>query len=234
MTLGAREAQRELRSVFGLHAVSVGGKLVAGEASRNAESFLDDAAKWEAVVDRAAALKGDGRRVVICVRSVEGARRAGTLLSEAALAHDTATTIELGDPLQTPAAILVITGDALRNTITRPRSTSGGSGETHLIFAECEDERRLEDKIIGCLAGFNLRSVSLMVSPEDPLLAAPGGASLAATVLAMAPYLGQKCASAALRLAQRQKARQRGKARRQLLGTEERVTRAMAFSGTAG
>jgi preprotein translocase subunit SecA len=234
MTLGAREAQRELRSVFGLHAVGVGGKRGADQTSRRAESFVDDAAKWEAVVDRAGALKGNGRRVVICVRTVEGARRASTLLSEAALAHGMAATVELGDPLQMPEAILVITGDALRKAITRPRSTSGGSGETHLILAECEDERRLEDKIIGCLADFSLRSVSLMVSPEDPLLAAPGRASMAGTVLAMAPYLGQRCASAALRLAQREKARQRTRARRQLLKTEERVTRAMAFSGTAG
>ncbi len=234
MTLGAREVQRELRSVFGLHAVAVGGNRMADETSGRVESFADDAARWDAVVDRAAALQGDGRRVVICVRSVAAARCASTLLSEAALAHGVATSVALGDPLQTPQAILVTTADELRKVITRPRSTSRAAGETHLILAECQDERRLENKIIRCLAAFKLRSVSVMVSPEDPLLAAAGGAFLAAMVLAMAPYLGQKCASAVLRLAQRNKARQRARARRQLLKTETRVSRAMAFSGTAG
>ncbi|MFE1601323.1 preprotein translocase subunit SecA [Methylobacterium sp. ID0610] len=226
----------EFWTVYGLAVARIPTHRPVQRKHRPDRVLPDDAAKWEAVVERVAALHRQGLPVLLGTRSVASSAAASARLAAAGLPH---TVLNAAQDRQEAAIvagagergrITVATNMAGRGTDIKLGPWVGQNGGLHVIMTERHDARRIDDQ----LAGRSGRqgepgSFEAILSLDDPLLDGfPVPRPLARALLAR---FGQPAGRLLLRWAQHRAERLHARMRADLLRSDRMQDRILAFAG---
>ncbi len=241
MTGTAREAARELSSVYRLQVVTIPTNRPLRRRGLPTRIFLTAEAKWVAVVRRIADLHAVGRPVLVGTRTVADSERLARLLADAGFECRVLNALQDEYEAQIVAQagrwgqITVATNMAGRGTDIKLAPTVQELGGLHVIATERHDAGRIDRQLFGrCGRQGDPGTYEVFVSTEDELLKAhpvrafglvppqwidPGAAP--------GSWLGRSLFNRAQRAAERTHFLMR----RDLLKLDEFATTALAFSG---
>jgi preprotein translocase subunit SecA len=241
MTGTAHEIARELWAVYGLPVVRIPTNRPLQRRSTGIQVHLDASTKWEAVVDRVAALHAERRPVLVGTRSVAASEHLSALLTTAGLSHRVLSArqdkaeAEVVARAGVAGAITVATNMAGRGTDIRLEAESAAAGGLHVIATELHESRRIDRQLFGrCGRQGDPGTYECVIALEDEIVREHG---------ALAQWLepGEEAGDdegvdgrwrlVAVRLAQRRAERLHAAMRRQVLGQDDRVASLLAFSG---
>jgi preprotein translocase subunit SecA len=240
MTGTGAEVAPELRSVFGLATVRIPTHRPMVRRSLGERVFTSGAARWDAVIERIAAMRAAGRATLVGTRSVEASEHLSSLLQRAGIEHallnarqdaeEAAVIAAAGRPGQ----VTVATNMAGRGTDIGLDPEVRAAGGLHVILTEFHESRRIDRQLFG-RAGRqgDPGSHESLVSLDDDLFAAH--AQFAAARLRarfshaaeLPAWFGVMLRVAAQASAERLHAR----IRTRTLESEKYIDRSLAFSG---
>jgi preprotein translocase subunit SecA len=240
MTGTAREAEREIASVYGLDVVRVPLRKPSRRRYKRPIVYGTREEKWRRVADRIERAIAAGRPVLIGTRSVKASEEISAVLTERGVEHallnakqdeSEASVVALAGQ---PARITVATNMAGRGTDIRLGKGVAGRGGLHVILTEYHDSPRVDRQLFGrCARQGNHGSCQAMVSLEDDifLVHAPTATQL---VKRLHQYLGQLpdgVYEVLRRYAQLRAERRNARIRVQNMRFDRRLERLLAFSG---
>ncbi len=240
MTGTAREVRGELWSVYGLAVVRVPTNHPPRRVHMGDSVYTTAEAKWQAVLSRVTELSRQQRPILIGTRSVAASEHLSELLSAAAIPHQVLNArqdeaeAEIIARAGEPGQITVATNMAGRGTDIRLAPGVAQQGGLHVIGTERHEARRIDRQLWGrCGRQGDPGSYESIVSLEDELVAMHGNALQRWAVGALQRYrlIGPWMDKLALSWAQRAAERLHSRLRRALLDADERVERALAFTG---
>jgi preprotein translocase subunit SecA len=237
MTGTAAEARGEFWSVYRLRLARVPPNLPSRLQRGAVQVLPGEAAKWRAVVARAAALSDSGRPVLIGTRSVAASAAVSAALTAAGQAHAVLNAENDRDE----AAVIAAAGAATRITVATNMAGRGVDillapgvaerGGLHVILTERHDSRRIDRQLEGRAGRRGLPgSAEAILSLEDPLLdLLPRG--LRGWIAQLQGAAGQRAAHWLFEVAQARARRAHRRARMDLLDQERRLGTMLAFAG---
>jgi preprotein translocase subunit SecA len=155
LTGTAREASRELWSVYRLAVRPVPPNRPDRRQVLPARCLPDEAAKWQAVCVDAQRAARAGQAVLIGTRSVEASERVAAALQAAGVAHvvlnarQDAQEAEIVSQAGRSGQITVATNMAGRGTDIRLDEAARASGGLHVILTEFHDSPRVDRQLFG-------------------------------------------------------------------------------------
>ena len=240
MTGTAIEVAPEMCAVYALEVLPIPPHRPLRRRDLGQRVFLDSERRWAAVVERAAAMRADGRAVLIGTRSVAASELASQRLLAAGLPHavlnarqdagEAAIIAQAGQP----GRITVATNMAGRGTDIVLSTAVRQAGGLHVILSEYHDAARIDRQLFG-RAGRqgDPGSCEAIVSLDDELFVAHAALLLG--------WLRARVTSDGLlpgalgislrRFAQRAAERQNSRIRRQTVEMDKQVERSLAFAG---
>ena len=237
MTGTAREASRELWSVYRIPVVSIPTHrpmirtMMPTRLHRTAEM------KWADVVARLKDLHAQGRPVLVGTRTVADSRHLSGLLAEASVpcrvlnALQDEQEAEIVSRAGRLGQITVATNMAGRGTDIKLEPEVADMGGLHVIATELHDAGRIDRQLFGrCARQGDPGSCEVFVSLEDDLLRGHPHLRRIARMLSPADG-GARLAFLVFRSAQRRAERRHYLMRRDLLKMDETVESALAFAG---
>jgi len=232
-----REVRGELRSVYGLHVVTVPRHQPKQLRASGTHYFRRAADKWPAIVRAILREHETGRPVLIGTRTVADSEQLSALLAKAGVPHqvlnarqdaeEAAIVARAGEPGQ----ITIATNMAGRGTDIALGEKVAERGGLHVILCEHNDSRRVDRQLIGrCARQGDPGSYEIFGSLDDELFRIRLGTWLMRRAAPRVPaWLGAACAWLAQVLAGNHHRR----LRRALLRDDERRDERMAFAGRA-
>lgn len=233
-TTGGVEA--ELWTVYGLAVARIPTHRPVRRVHHPDRVLPDEETKWQAVIDRVAALNRQGLPVLLGTRSVAASGAASARLSAAGLAHTVLSAAQDRREAEIVARaggrdrITVATNMAGRGTDIKLDPWVAEQGGLHVIMTERHDARRIDGQLAG-RAGRQGEpgSFEAILSLDDPLLDGhPVSRPLARALLAR---FGQPAGRWLLRWAQRRAERLHARMRGDLLRADRMQDRILAFAG---
>ena len=231
MTGTAREAQRELWTVYRLPVASIETHRPMQRVYAPVRIFESMDEKWRHIVARTEALSECGVPVLIGTRSVAASEEASRTLEDAGVAHrvlnaaQDAHEAEIIAEAGQPGRVTVATNMAGRGVDIRLGEGIAERGGLHIIMSERHDSARIDRQLFGrCGRQGEPGHIEVVLSLEDPLIT-ESGMRLSGTPLA--PWLGKQIFNNAQQTMERRYARMR----RELLAWDERLGITLAFTG---
>ena len=237
MTGTAREVAGELSAVYRLRVVRVPTNTPSRRTRRGAAICPTEAAKWQAIVERAAALQRAGCPVLVGTRSVAASETLSGRFAAAGLPHQVLNAKE--DARE--AEIIAVAGEAARITVATNMAGRGvdialgdgvaARGGLRVILSERHDSARIDRQLEGRTARRGEPgSTEAILSLEDPLLQLYGS-PLLKRLAGAGSRLGRALARLHFGRAQRRAERSHSRARRILLEQDRRLGTILAFTG---
>ncbi|MBS0182921.1 MAG: preprotein translocase subunit SecA [Nitrospira sp.] len=241
MTGTAQEVAGELWIVYRLAAVTIPMNRPLQRRWMGERLFATAEEKWEAVVNRIAALRGQGRPVLVGTRSVEASEILSQQLTRAKIEHVVLNARQDEEEAAVVAAagthgrVTVSTNMAGRGTdIKLPRSVAQAGG-LHVIATERHEAKRIDRQLYGRSSRQgDLGSYEIVTSLDDELLVTSQGKLprwIAALLLKPGIPAEGWLARFLVRWAQRSAERLHTRMRRELLQHEDELESTLAFSG---
>ncbi len=233
-----REVAGELWRVYRLPVATVPLHRADRKRHLGTLSFIDDAAKWQAIARHVAAAQADGRPVLVGTRTVDASHRAAAALTQAGVphvvlnaAHD-ATEADIVARAGEARAVTVATNMAGRGTDIRLGEGVAAGGGLSVIVSEPHEAGRIDRQLIGrCGRQGDPGTVLRFVALTDSLLASHVP-RVPQAFIACLPRPARDAAIPLLaRLAQMRAERLHMRMRRDLLRLEEWLGDAIAFAG---
>jgi preprotein translocase subunit SecA len=236
----AQEVRGELRSVYGVHVVTVPRHKPSRLRAGGAYYFRRAADKWTAIARAIERERARGRPVLAGTRTVADSEQLSVLLQKAGVPHqvlnarqdaeEAAIVARAGEPGQ----VTIATNMAGRGTdIALPESVVARGG-LHVILCEHNESRRIDRQLIGrCARQGDPGSYELFGSLEDDLVRLRLGKLAAWLARDKSPMVSVTLGKALTRIAQTLAEFQNRRARRVLLREDERRDERLAFSGRA-
>jgi preprotein translocase subunit SecA len=241
MTGTAREAARELWSVYRLQTVSIPTHRPMIRRGLSNRIFVTADEKWSAAVARIAELNAKGRPVLVGTRTVADSERLSRLLSAEGLPHRVLNAKQDWEEARIIAEagkmgrITVATNMAGRGTDIRISHEVRELGGLHVMATELHDARRIDRQLFGrCGRQGDPGSWEALVSLEDELLETyPARAFGLAGSEWINPgsAVGRRLGQVLFRTAQRKAERMHYRTRCDLLKLDQDVDASLAFSG---
>jgi preprotein translocase subunit SecA len=234
MTGTAKEVGGELWSVYRLPVVQVPTHRPRQRRSTGDRVFGTEAEKWQAIVERIAALHALGRPVLVGTRSVAASEKLSALLTEAGLEHqllnarqDKQEAEVVGQAGQL-GRITVATNMAGRGTDIKLGPGVLELGGLHVIATELHESARIDRQLFGrCGRQGDPGSTEAIVSLEDELIRVYLGPAAR-----LDPYLRDDRSRRTLFSAAQFRAEMvNAGIRRQLLSMEDQLGDMLAFTG---
>jgi preprotein translocase subunit SecA len=239
MTGTAREVEGELWAVYELGVVRVPTHRPLRRKTRDDRVFATADARWNAVVARVSAFHARGRPILLGTRSVAASEHLSDLLRKADLDHRVLNARQDGEEAAViaeagmPGQITVATNMAGRGTDIRLGAGVAERGGLHVIATERHEAGRIDRQLFGrCGRQGDPGSYEAMVSLDDELLTVYGrGWARLARLMSRRAKVPGWIGGLALRRAQRAAERTHARIRKDLLKTDQRLERTLAFSG---
>jgi len=240
MTGTAVEVAPEMCSVYALEVLPIPPHRPLRRRDLGQRVFLDGERRWAAVVERAAAMRADGRAVLIGTRSVAASELASQRLLAAGLPHAVLNARQDAGE----AAIIAQAGQSGRITVATNMAGRGTdivlstevrqAGGLHVILSEYHDAARIDRQLFG-RAGRqgDPGSCEAIVSLDDELFVAHAALLLRWLRARVTPdgLLPEALGIWLRRFAQRAAERQNSRIRRQTVERDKQVERSLAFAG---
>lgn len=243
MTGTAAEAATELRSVYGLAVFPVPTHRPLRRRNMGTRILPDADEKWRAVVATARHVSASGRAVLIGTRSIEASELVGRLLSEAGAdpvvlnARQDRDEAEIIARAGRRGRITVATNMAGRGTDIKLDPLVVAGGGLHVILTEYHDSSRIDRQLFGRGGRQgDPGSVEAVVSADDELFQRFGGVTarlLLNLTLMRSSRLSSLCLPLLRWCCQSSAERQHARTRRATLREDERMQKALGFSGWA-
>jgi preprotein translocase subunit SecA len=237
------ESAGEFWAVYGLKIVRIPTHRPLRRRNLGTHLLATRAAKWRMVIERAEAMRRNGRPVLIGTRSVAASEQISQLLSERGLSHEVLNARQDKQEADIVAAagqagrITVATNMAGRGTDIKLRPEVIEAGGLHVILTEFHESARIDRQLFGrCARQGNPGSIEAIVSLQDELFLRFVGPRLYrfAALLAkcgrgerMSRLLGGLLRWAAQRNAERVHSR----TRRDTVEQDKRFDKSLAFAG---
>ncbi|MDW5418648.1 hypothetical protein R6242_18950 [Iodobacter sp. CM08] len=155
MTGTAKEIEPELKRVYDLSVVKIPTHKPSQRSRLIDHVFTQNEARWQGVVERAIAIAGQGRSVLIGSRSVEASEILGELLKQKGINHtvlnarnDAAEADAVAQAGQV-GQITVATNMAGRGTDIKLHKTVATNGGLHVILTEFHESARVDRQLFG-------------------------------------------------------------------------------------
>ena len=234
MTGTGFELAAEFRDTFNLTTVRVPRHRPLLRRHLGTTFLRDEAAKWQALAQRVAALHAEKRPVLIGTRSVEASLRASEALTRLSLPHEVLNATQDRAEAEIIAqagqlgAITVATNIAGRGTDIHPRAGVAECGGIHVILTEFHESARIDRQLYGRTGRQGgPGTTEAIVSLDDELFRR------------FAPWVLAVCRRLPLppflwllpRLAQRRAEAEHAKTRREQTALDRQLERALAFTG---
>lgn len=234
-----------MRRIYGLRTVRLPPRLPVRRERLPDRVFATSAERWDAVVARVRALHAARRPVLVGTQSVASSLHVSRRLSAAGLPHALLNALEDG----AEAEVLARAGEPGRITVATNMAGRGADvllppgvaelGGLHVVVAERGEARRIDRQLVGrCARQGQPGSCERMASLEDALVARHVPRvlrrELARALARPAAWSAEGARWVACRVvdhAQRAEERRHARLRHDLLGLEEELDRALAFSG---
>jgi len=155
MTGTASSSARELSKIYGMPVAKVPTNRPPVRKQLKAQFFGESVAKWQAVVQEIADVRGSGRPVLIGTRSIDKSELLSALLAEANIPHDVlnahqvAREAEIVAAAGEPGRVTVATNMAGRGTDIQLSEEAEIRGGLHVILTELHDSARIDRQLIG-------------------------------------------------------------------------------------
>jgi len=241
MTGTARETAAELWSVYRLPVVSIPTNRPLRRRRHADRVYRDAEARWGAVVERIAALHGQGRPILVGTRSVAASEHLSARLAAAGLPHRVLNARQDKEEADIVACagelgrITVATNMAGRGTDIRLAPRVAELGGLHVIATERHEAGRIDRQLFGrCGRQGDPGSHEVFASLEDEIVAVHAGRMerrLARLATRMPGRTAAWLAGLVVRRAQRAAERLHSRIRRDLLDHDEQRETALAFAG---
>ena len=202
--------------------------------------FVDQAAKWAAVIDAVQTHTATGRPVLIGTDSVGSSLRLSARLSQAGIDHQVLNAVQDADEAErvqragSAGCVTVTTNMAGRGTDIRLDAAARAAGGLHVIAALANRARRIDRQLIGRAARHgDPGSAEAIVALDDALLARCWPLALRRIAGALAGDAGvpRALAGVAVVVAQRGAERADARLRRQLRRADAHAEETFAFAG---
>lgn len=231
MTGTGMELAPEFRDTFNLTTVQIPRHRPLRRLHLGARFLPDEAAKFQAIARRAAALHSEGRPILIGTRSVEASSRVSAVLTAIGLPHEVlnATQDKAEADIIAVAgqrgAITVATNIAGRGTDILPGQGVADLGGIHVILSEFHESARIDRQLYGRTGRQGAPGTTeAMVSLDDELFR-----RFAPLLLRLCKYLPLQ-RLLPLRAQARAEA-EHAKTRREQVITDRQLERSLAFTG---
>ncbi len=240
MTGTAAESRPELSAVYGLQVLRVPTHHRLLRRDGGAVLAADQAAKWDAVVQRAGTLSAAGRAVLIGTRSVGASEEVAARLRAAGLPpsvlnaqqsrEEAAVVARAGQP----GCVTVATNMAGRGTDIRLSKPVREAGGLHVILTEYHESARIDRQLFGrCARQGDPGSIEAVVALDDEVFARFAGARMlgAARRYATRGPIPGWMIRLLVRVSQGRAERMNARIRRQTLREDVRLQKSLAFAG---
>ncbi|MDH5639928.1 MAG: preprotein translocase subunit SecA [Nitrospira sp.] len=241
MTGTAQEVAGELWTVYQLATVTIPTNRPLRRVWVGERLFGTAEQKWDAVVERIGALRGQGRPVLVGTRSVADSEVLSARLSKAKIEHVVLNARQDQEEAEVVAAagepgrVTVATNMAGRGTDIKLTRSVAQAGGLYVIATDRHDAQRIDRQLYGRTGRQgDPGSYEVMTSLDDELLAGAHGTParwLARPMLTAGKPLAGWTAGVLARLAQRSAERAHARVRRDLLQHEDQLESTLAFSG---
>lgn len=238
MTGTARQVAREFWNVYRLPVVAIPTHRPRRRKNLIDRVLPDEETKWGLAVDRIAELHARGVPVLIGTGSVACSMIASEHLANAGLPHLVLNAAQ--DSAE--AAIVAQAGELGRITVATSMAGRGTDihlaegveelGGLHVIMMERHEARRIDDQLAGRSGRQGQPGCfQAILSLDDPLVEFAASRAFKNLARAAAPILGERPSRWLLRHAQRRAERVHAGMRKDLLASDEKQSRTLAFSG---
>jgi preprotein translocase subunit SecA len=236
LTGTAREASRELWSVYRLAVKPVPPHRPDRRQVLPARCLPDEATKWQAVCEDASRAARAGQAVLIGTRSVEASERVAAALQAAGVDHvvlnarQDAQEAEVVAQAGRSGQITVATNMAGRGTDIRLDEAARAAGGLHVILTEFHDSPRVDRQLFGrCGRQGDPGSVRVIVCTQDVLWRQ--GARLWHALAIQAGPVGAMALAWHARWAQSQAERRGRLQRRHTMQQDRQLKKLIGFAG---
>ncbi len=241
MTGTAQEVAGELWNVYRLATVTIPTNRPLQRRWMGERFFATAEEKWDAVVDRIGALRGQGRPVLVGTRSVAASEVLSAQLTKANIEHVVLNARQDQEEASVVAAageqgrVTVATNMAGRGTDIKLMRQVADAGGLHVLATERHEAARIDRQLYG-RAGRqgDPGSYEAVTSLEDELMATSRGRLsrwAAQLLLTSGRPLQGRLARFLVRRAQLSAERMQARVRRELLQSEDQLESTLAFSG---
>ena len=241
MTGTAQEVAGELWNVYRLATVTIPTNRPLQRRWMGERLFATANQKWDAVVARISALRGQGRPVLVGTRSVAASEILSQQLRRANIEHvvlnarqdeeEASVVATAGEP----GRVTVATNMAGRGTDIKLTRSIAEAGGLHVLATERHEAQRIDRQLYGRSGRQgDPGSYETVTSLEDELLATPHGIVarwVARLLLTSGKPLEGWPARLLARRAQQSAERLHARVRRELLQHEDQLESTLAFSG---
>ncbi len=241
MTGTAREVRRELWSIYHLPVLKVPTNRPGNREKKEQLIFPGKTEKWTAVVRHVQAMQLQKRPVLVGTRSVADSEHLSRLLDEEGLAHQVLNARQDAQEAQIVAkageksCITVATNMAGRGTDIPLGEGVAELGGLHVISTERNDARRIDRQLYGrCGRQGDPGSYQSILSLDDELLDSHFNDTIQSILIWLSSNnktISQWLGLFAMRSAQSSQERRHLRMRRDLLQTDEQLSKVLAFSG---
>ncbi len=241
MTGTAREVARELWAVYRLPVVTIPTNRPVRRRAWTERVYATAEEKWRAIVESVRQLQAQGRPVLIGTRSVSASEHLSELLATAGLMHQVLNARQDQEEAEVVARagergrITVATNMAGRGTDIRLAPGVVDVGGLHVIATERHDARRVDRQLFGrCGRQGDPGSFQVFGSLDDEVVQH----YFKKHTLRLLRLLGRSgrplpawAGSTIVETAQKAAERHHGRARRELLRTDDQLSDMLAFTG---
>lgn len=240
MTGTAAEIRHELKTVYDLKVLRIPTHRPSRRHRFANRCWLNQADRWQAIVERCSMLSAKGRAILIGTRSVEASESLASLFANAGLAHTVLNARQDEEEAQVVALagqagrITIATNMAGRGTDIRLTDTVKDGGGLHVILTEFHESARVDRQLFGrCARQGDPGTVEAMVCLDDEVFVRYGSVvrhlarRLAGRDGLVSSWLCQRLIALAQARAERHNARIRWKTMRE----DKRLQAMLAFAG---
>ncbi|MDH4051590.1 MAG: hypothetical protein OEU93_08425 [Rubrivivax sp.] len=235
-----RESRHELRRLYGARVDRVPLARPALGRGLGRRMWVDEAAKWDAVVDAVRRQASAGRPVLVGTDSVAASQCLSQRLEQAGIAHQVLNALQDGDEAARIAragqagCVTVTTNMAGRGTDIQLDAAARAAGGLHVIAAQANRSRRIDRQLIGRAARHgDPGSAEQALALDDLLLRRcwPAPVLRAAGALARGGCVPRWLAPVLVGAAQRRAEWDDARLRRHLRQADHRAEESFAFAG---
>jgi preprotein translocase subunit SecA len=238
-----REVRRELAATYGLGVVAIPTRRASRRQLRPVQVFVDDASRWQAVLEDIRATNTQGRPLLIGTTTVERSEQLGEQLAALGLPHQLLNArlphfeAKIVEAAGKAGRITVATNMAGRGTDIPLGPGVAARGGLHVISVEPNSAARIDRQLAGRAARQgDPGSYHAYAALSDALIAGAWPASLLRTICRLADADGRLptwLGRLLVRHGQRRVERRHEFERRQLRRMDEVAANLLAFSGRA-